>query len=93
MDKQQEESRKQFEKYFDDTYGCHPTDSHDQRHVEVIWHVWQASRASIVVELPHLAVDKDKRLTVETSREGAFNLAIIRCKSAIRSIGLSIKGE
>lgn len=82
MDKQQEESRKQFEKYFDDAYGCHPTDSHDPRHVEVIWHVWQASRASIVVDVPQAC---------------AFNLCDLVSRDdvikAIRSIDLSIKGE
>lgn len=82
MDKQQEESRKQFEKYFDDAYGCHPTDSHDPRHVEVIWHVRQASRASIVVDVPQAC---------------AFNLCDLVSRDdvikAIRSIDLSIKGE
>ncbi|RJK66694.1 hypothetical protein CMV60_10375 [Serratia marcescens] len=82
MDKQQEESRKQFEKYFDDAYGCQPTDSHDPRHVEVIWHVWQASRASIVVDVPQAC---------------AFNLCDLVSRDdvikAIRSIDLSIKGE
>lgn len=84
MDKQQEESRKQFEKYFDNAYGCHPTDSHDPGHVEVIWHVWQASRASIVVELPD---------SVGIECNVCADVAIKRCEESIRSIGLSIKGE
>ncbi|MGQ6183073.1 hypothetical protein ACUNGU_08740 [Serratia sp. IR-2025] len=86
MDKQQEESRKQFEKYFDDAYGCHPTDSHDPRHVEVIWHVWQASRASIVVDVP-------EKVMIEDEFDNGHNCAIDYCAESIRSIGLSIKGE
>lgn len=35
--------RQQFEEYFNDFYGCHPTDHHDPIHVEGIWHAWQAS--------------------------------------------------
>lgn len=82
MDKQQEESRNQFEKYFEDFYGCHPADSHDQSHVENIWHTWQHSRASIVVDVPEAC---------------AFNLCDLVSRDdvieAVRSIGLSIKGE
>lgn len=33
--------RQQFEEYFNDFYGCHPTDHHDPIHVEGIWHAWQ----------------------------------------------------
>ncbi|MGQ5784969.1 hypothetical protein ACUNHY_14175 [Serratia sp. IR-2025] len=104
MDKLREESRRQFEEWWEKFYETSPREpwgviyspEHDyycDQDVDGQYDAWKASRASIVVELPHLAVDKDKRLTVETSREGAFNLALIRCKSAIRSIGLSIKEE
>ncbi|WP_260515028.1 MULTISPECIES: hypothetical protein [unclassified Serratia (in: enterobacteria)] len=85
MDKQQEESRKQFEKYFDDAYGCHPTDSHDQRHVEVIWHVWQASRANIVVGLPRPSCVYADHSYPAYSQKQVENL--------LNSIGLSIKGD
>lgn len=79
MDKQNEESRNQFEKYFEDFHGYHPTDSQDQSHVEDIWHTWQHSRASIVVELPEIV------------GYGMINRGEILAN--LRSIGLSIKGE
>ncbi|WP_369606250.1 hypothetical protein [Serratia marcescens] len=79
MDKQYEESLNQFEKYFEGFYGYHPTDSYDQSHVEKIWHTWQHSRASIVVELPEIV------------GYGMINRGEILAN--LRSIGLSIKGE
>lgn len=45
---------------------------------------WQASRASIVVELPD---------SVGIECNVCADVAIKRCEDAIRSIGLSIKGE
>ncbi|HEJ7006129.1 TPA: hypothetical protein ACKP84_003795 [Serratia marcescens] len=85
MDKQYEESRRQFEKYFEDFYGYHPTDSHDQSHVENIWHTWQHSRASIVVELPAKHDPADMFVSDAYDAE--------EVAATIRSIGLSIKGE
>ncbi|MGP3209186.1 hypothetical protein ACTVPS_01820 [Serratia marcescens] len=48
------------------------------------WLAWQASRASIVVELPHCG-EYDEPFSAAN--------AIIDCANTIRSIGLSIKGE
>lgn len=95
MDKLHEESRKQFEEYFEDFYGGHPTDHHDPIHVEGIWHAWQASRASIVVALP-----QRQSLCASGYGDGYFvpsdygdGLEYDETVEALRSIGLSIKGE
>lgn len=49
---------------------------------------WQASRASIVVELPKAALTSEFRGDNREYRMMAFDV-----KQTIRSIGLSIKGE
>ncbi|MHD0451544.1 hypothetical protein ACY2EW_08695 [Serratia nevei] len=49
---------------------------------------WQASRASIVVELPKAALTSEFRGDNPEYRMMAFDV-----KESIRSIGLSIKGE
>lgn len=92
MDKLHEESRKQFEEYFEDFYGGHPTDHHDPIHVEGIWHAWQASRASIVVDLPEQKEDKARNCSSDDIAYG-FNQGVGACRYSLRSIGLSIKGE
>ena len=62
-------------------------------HKSLGYSVWQASRAAIEIELPELAVDRDERLRVETSVEGAFNLGVVRSRQAITSHGIRIKGK
>ncbi|UYU05082.1 hypothetical protein OHY99_05420 [Serratia marcescens] len=91
MDKQYEESRNQFEKYFEDFHGYHPSDSHDQSHVENIWHTWQHSRASIVVELP----DLERYYAGKAAHTRVYSAHAFRndVEKNLRSIGLSIKGE
>lgn len=89
MDKLHEENRKQFEEYFEDFYGGHPTDHHDPIHVEGIWHAWQASRASIVVDTPPLCGDGEN----DTEYTEGYNDGITATEKTLRSIGLSIKGE
>lgn len=89
MDKSHEESRKQFEEYFEDFYGGHPTDHHDPIHVEGIWHAWQASRASIVVDTPQLCGDGEN----DSEYTDGYNDGVTATEKTIRSIGLSIKGD
>ncbi len=50
------------------------------------WLAWQASRASIVVELPEYR-------SAEVYQSAGYNEALDDCDSTLRSIGLSIKGE
>ncbi|CAI1819959.1 Uncharacterised protein [Serratia quinivorans] len=94
MDKLHEDSRKQFEKYFYDFYGCHPTDYHDQAWMEEKWHVWQASRSSIVVEPPKgLTTREALDLGYMGDYAAGVDDGIEETIKVIRSIGLSIKGE
>ncbi|BEM22100.1 hypothetical protein SME04J_04660 [Serratia marcescens] len=53
-----------------------------------LWDYWQASRASIVVELPKAALTSEFRGDNPEYRMMAFDV-----KQSIRSIGLSIKGD
>ncbi|MBH2967510.1 hypothetical protein JZM41_00385 [Serratia marcescens] len=56
------------------------------------WLAWQASRASIVVELPDPKEDRARDCSSDDIAYG-FNQGVGKCKDVIRSIGLSIKGE
>jgi hypothetical protein len=60
--------------------------------VRKMWKYWQASRASIVVELPEQKEDKARNCSSDDIAYG-FNQGVGACAEAIRSIGLSIKGE
>ncbi|TXE41407.1 hypothetical protein FOT61_11485 [Serratia marcescens] len=53
---------------------------------------WQASRASIVVELPDPKEDRARDCSSDDIAYG-FNQGVGKCKDVIRSIGLSIKGD
>ncbi|HIE0705130.1 TPA: hypothetical protein ACXJM1_001188 [Serratia marcescens] len=57
-----------------------------------LWGYWQASRSSIVVELPDPKEDRARNCSSDDIAYG-FNQGVGKCKDVIRSIGLSIKGE
>lgn len=90
MDKIRDESRMQFEEWVSLIYSggnlllrVGPNkESYHQTIINGLWIAWQASRASIVVDVPQAC---------------AFNLCDLVSRDdvikAIRSIGLSIKGE
>jgi len=102
MDKQQEESRRQFEEHYSnknphskkalEKWGDTPPNSEDYKSLKTqeAWEIWQASRASIVVELP----DTDNYWN-GTSGHEIFNHRQFAADSCdvLRDIGLSIKGE
>ncbi|MGO4744005.1 hypothetical protein [Serratia quinivorans] len=108
MDKLHEESRKQFEEWAEHTYsggnmflrvGPHK-EAYHQTIIQELWEAWQASRASIVVDLPklsgeptHLIGDMRSSRAIAFKRKKARDRVINECADAIRSIGLSIKGE
>jgi hypothetical protein len=75
MDKLHEESRKQFEEWFSENY---PLKKPSVRKLK-LWDTWQASRASVVVDVPEVIgygmINREELLAI------------------IHSIGLSIKGE
>ncbi|HFD3847254.1 hypothetical protein [Serratia marcescens] len=79
--------REEFEKWLEETHGLYGEDVEWQEKrncyatfgVHLAFQAWQASRASIVVELPEM---EDFELLDER-----------KVKESLRSIGLSIKGE
>ncbi|MDJ3552946.1 hypothetical protein LEB40_22950, partial [Salmonella enterica] len=46
-----DESRKQFEEWFENYTGCDPKNKIYANMVEMYWQAWQASRAAIEIEL------------------------------------------
>ncbi len=47
-----DESRKQFEEWFENYTGCDHKNKIYANMVEMYWQAWQASRAAIEIELP-----------------------------------------
>ncbi|MBN5442924.1 hypothetical protein JY545_24430, partial [Serratia marcescens] len=70
--------REEFEEWFNKEMVLHISTSNETV-VRLIWKAWQASRASIVVELPEM---EDFEL-----------LDGYKVRESLRSIGLSIKGD
>lgn len=98
MDKLHEESRKQFEEWFIEFAGHTKQWIVSRRKatgdgyisgpgVNAFWMAWQASRASIVVELPESLQGMSDQF------DDGYRIAIDACGESLRSIGLSIKGE
>lgn len=95
MDKRYEESRRQFKEWWEKFYETSPREpwdviyspEHDyycDQDIDGQYDAWKASRASIVVELPD---------TTDIQCQECADDVIAKCETAIRSIGLSIKGE
>lgn len=82
------DSRKQFEEWFMRKYNV-TADVMKIMYfkVEIAWESWQASRESIVVELP----ETDDY--ANNPHGHGRNQGIAECADSLRSIGLSIKGE
>ncbi|ASM17997.1 hypothetical protein CLM65_10935 [Serratia marcescens] len=70
--------REEFEEWFNKEMVLHISTSNETV-VRLMWKAWQASRASIVVELPEM---EDFEL-----------LDGYKVRESLRSIGLSIKGD
>lgn len=85
MDKLHEDSQKQFEEWFMRKYNV-TADVMKIMYfkVEIAWESWQASRESIVVEIPDIS---------DIQCQECADDALLRCEKRLRSIGLSIKGE
>ncbi|MBH2906385.1 hypothetical protein I5Q42_05160 [Serratia marcescens] len=58
-----------------------------------LWDYWQASRASIVVELPPINIPSGSDTLLKAAVQMAAEVQTNKCAESIRSIGLSIKGE
>lgn len=86
-----DESRKQFEEWFENYTGCDPKNKIYANMVEMYWQAWQASRADIEIECP----GKREREAFSTDFEDGvtfgYNDAISECEGRIRAAGIKVK--
>ncbi|MBS8464394.1 hypothetical protein KER43_24785 [Escherichia coli] len=86
-----DESRKQFEEWFENCTGCDPKNKIYANMVEMYWQAWQASRAAIEIECP----GKREREAFSTDFEDGvtfgYNDAISECEGRIRAAGVKVK--
>ncbi|MCH6937046.1 hypothetical protein, partial [Escherichia coli] len=86
-----DESRKQFEEWFENYTGCDHKNKIYANMVEMYWQAWQASRAAIEIECP----GKREREAFSTDFEDGvtfgYNDAISECEGRIRAAGVKVK--
>ena len=86
-----DESRKQFEEWFENYTGCDPKNKIYANMVEMYWQAWQASRAAHEIECP----GKREREAFSTDFEDGvtfgYNDAISECEGRIRAAGVKVK--
>ncbi|HFI5770371.1 TPA: hypothetical protein ACGRNX_000969 [Escherichia coli] len=86
-----DESRKQFEEWFENYTGCDPKNKIYANMVEMYWQAWQPSRAAIEIECP----GKREREAFSTDFEDGvtfgYNDAISECEGRIRAAGVKVK--
>ena len=86
-----DESRKQFEEWFENYTGCDPKNKIYANMVEMYWQAWQASRAAIEIECP----GKREREAFSTDFEDGvtfgYNDAISECEGRMRAAGVKVK--
>ncbi|EEW6414907.1 hypothetical protein D7W36_02255 [Escherichia coli] len=86
-----DESRKQFEEWFENYTGCDPKNKIYANMVEMYWQAWQSSRAAIEIECP----GKREREAFSTDFEDGvtfgYNDAISECEGRIRAAGVKVK--
>ncbi|EIY4671561.1 hypothetical protein MMX90_004361 [Escherichia coli] len=86
-----DESRKQFEEWFENYTGSDPKNKIYANMVEMYWQAWQASRAAIEIECP----GKREREAFSTDFEDGvtfgYNDAISECEGRIRAAGVKVK--
>lgn len=91
MKRNMDESRKQFEEWFENYTGCDPKNKIYANMVEMYWQAWQASRAAIEIECP----GKREREAFSTDFEDGvtfgYNDAISECEGRIRAAGVKVK--
>lgn len=88
------DSRAQFEEYFEYAYGWEVSDYPNQTYVQEVWEMWQASRASIEVELPEkISPHNTNESGYVIGQAAMYDESIDDCAEAIRYVGISIKGD
>ncbi|HDY4888597.1 TPA: hypothetical protein RQV20_000926 [Yersinia enterocolitica] len=95
-------SREEFEKWLEEVHGLHGEDIdwEPERNcyrifgIHLAWCAWQASRESIVVDIPEEMTCREALEQGHTSDyANGFTAAIIQCYSVVRTAGIRIKGE
>ncbi|HFF9779717.1 hypothetical protein [Serratia marcescens] len=85
--------REEFEQWFNEEMVLHISASNETV-VRLMWKAWKASRASIVVDIPNeLRIETIVDKKVQQAFVNGHLLGRKECSDAIRSIGLSIKGD
>lgn len=81
-----DESRKQFEEWFENYTGCDPKNKIYANMVEMYWQAWKASRAAVEIKLPP-AVDGSN----VPFAGNAWNAYRVEAVEAIRAAGIKVK--
>lgn len=99
-----EESRKQFQKWWEEFYETQPREpwseiyspEHDyfvDQDIDGQYDAWKASRASIEIEFPdELTIDDCIEKVIDVSYATRFNIGMGKLEEIIRAAGLKIKG-
>ncbi|EFB2626640.1 hypothetical protein ACFMH7_004524 [Escherichia coli O8:H49] len=86
-----DESRKQFEEWFENYTGCDPKNKIYANMVEMYWQAWQASRAAIEIECPGEREREAFSTDFEDGVTFGYNDAISECEGRIRAAGVKVK--
>ncbi|MFM1454504.1 hypothetical protein WFP04_22475 [Yersinia enterocolitica] len=95
-------SREEFEKWLEEVHGLYgeDIDLEPERNcyrifgIHLAWCAWQASRESIVVDIPEEMTCREALEQGHTSDyANGFTAAIIQCYAVVRTAGIRIKGE
>ncbi|AWR50089.1 TPA: hypothetical protein O7W08_001254 [Salmonella enterica] len=85
-----DESRKQFEEWFENYTGCDPKNKIYANMVEMYWQAWQASRAAIEIELQKPKkgpLPGDYHIGYDSGAESQYESDV----EAIRAAGIKVK--
>ncbi|EFO2975786.1 hypothetical protein BED19_04235 [Escherichia coli] len=85
-----DESRKQFEEWFENYTGCDPKNKIYANMVEMYWQAWQASRAAIEIELQKPKkgpLPGDYHIGYDSGAESQYESDV----DAIRAAGIKVK--
>ncbi|ENT8171473.1 TPA: hypothetical protein N1270_000233 [Escherichia coli] len=85
-----DESRKQFEEWFENYTGCDPKNKIYANMVEMYWQAWQASRAAIEIELQKPKkgpLPGDYHIGYDSGAESQYESDV----EAIRTAGVKVK--
>ena len=85
-----DESRKQFEEWFENYTGCDPKNKIYANMVEMYWQAWKASRAAIEIELQKPKKGPfpgDYHIGYDSGAESQYESDV----EAIRAAGIKVK--